>query len=180
MLPMAERGLGYGSVDGEASPSELAREVLDVAEFPATGSGRVVEETGEMRGPRESYDRGTGCVPLGSVNSWVVPDVAGRIMGSGGGGPRLLGVWYLAAAARKSPVLRLPRYVRDGDVGDTFGSVFPPGAIQWIAQLFGTGVPTVRLELLPSLGAFRDEYSLLPWPRRDGGERGPSCSRSFL
>jgi hypothetical protein len=56
-------------LDGEIRPSELVREVLDVAEFPATGSGRVVEETGEMRGPRESYDRGIGCVPLVSGNS---------------------------------------------------------------------------------------------------------------
>ena len=91
MLPIAERGLGNGSLDGDVNPSELVREVLDVAECPATGSGRVVEETGEMRGPRGSYDRGTGLVPFGSVNSWVVPDVAGRIMGSGGGGPRLPG-----------------------------------------------------------------------------------------
>lgn len=108
MLPIAERGLGYGSLDGEIS--EPVREVFDVAEFPATGRGRVVEEMGEMRVLRESYDRGTGCVQFGSVNSWVVPDVAGRVMGSGGGGPRLLdcGVWCLAVP-RKSPMLLLLR-----------------------------------------------------------------------
>ena len=64
VLPIAERGLGCGSLDGEIRPSELLREVLEVTEFPATGSGRVVKETGETRGLQESYDRGTKCVPL--------------------------------------------------------------------------------------------------------------------
>ena len=92
----------------------------------------------------------------------MFPDVAGRVIGSGGGGgPRLpgcSGVGCLVAAPRKSPMLLLLRKVRGGDVGDTFGSVLPPGAIQDTAQLVGTGVPTVRLVLL-SLGVFRDEYS---------------------
>ena len=69
VLPIAERGLGYGSLDGEIGPSEPVREVFGVTEFPATGRGRVVEETGEMRVPRVSYDRSTGCTPLGSVDS---------------------------------------------------------------------------------------------------------------
>lgn len=69
MLPIAERGLAHGSLDGEVNPSDPAIEVLDVAEFPATGRGRVVNETGEMRLVRGSDDRGTGWVPFGSTYS---------------------------------------------------------------------------------------------------------------
>jgi hypothetical protein len=58
--------------------------MLNVAEF-----GCVVEVTGEIRGPRESYNRGIGCVPLVSGNFRVI---ACRVMGSGGsGGVRLPG-----------------------------------------------------------------------------------------
>ena len=68
MLPIAERGLGCCSLHGETNASEPVIEVFDVAEFPATGRGLVVEETGEMRVPRGSCDRGIN-VPLESVDS---------------------------------------------------------------------------------------------------------------